>query len=59
VRYIEKRIGLDQDRPARIDLADVDSIEGKIRLRIAISDTAVAAVEQRLRTWVLRLPGAR
>jgi hypothetical protein len=59
VRRVEQRFGLDQRRPARIDFADVDNLKGKIRLRLTIGDTAVAAIEQRLRAWVLRLPGAR
>jgi len=59
VRRLEKRFGLDQNRPAQIEFADVDEIETKIRLRLTISDTAVDAVEKRLRAWVDRLPGAR
>jgi hypothetical protein len=59
VRRIEKRFGLDQNRPAQIDFADVDDIETKIRVRLTINDTAVDAVEKRLRAWVARLPGAR
>jgi hypothetical protein len=59
VRRLERRLGLDPKRPARIEFGDIDSIEGKIRLRLSISDTAVAAIEQHLRAWVLRLPGAR
>lgn len=57
VRRIEKRFGL--DRPARVAFADVDEIGAKIRLRLTISETAVAAVEQRLRSWLVRLPGSR
>jgi sporulation protein YlmC with PRC-barrel domain len=59
VRRIEKRFGLDRDRPARVAFADVDEIGPKIRLRLTISETAVAAVEQRLRSWLVRLPGSR
>jgi len=59
VRRIEKRFGVDEDRPARIAFADIDQIETRIRLRLTISDTAVAAVEQRLRSWFVRLPGSR
>lgn len=59
VRRIERWFGLDQNRPARIDFADIDRIDTKIRVHLAISDTAVAAVEQRLRSWWLRLPGSR
>ena len=59
VRRIEKRLALGQNRPAQIEFADIDHIETKIRVRLTISDTAVAAIEQRLRAWVLKLPGAR
>jgi hypothetical protein len=59
VRRIEKRFGVDEDRPARVAFADIDEIETKIHLRLTISETAVAAVEQRLRSWLLRLPGSR
>jgi hypothetical protein len=59
VRWVEKRFGLDQSRPTLVDFAEVDNFEGKVRLRLTISDTAVSAIEQRLRRWVLRLPGAR
>lgn len=55
----EKRFGLDQDRPTQIDVADVDDIGSKIRVRLTISETAVDAVEKRVRTWIGRLPGAR
>jgi len=59
VRRIEKRFGVDGDRPARVAFSDIDEIETKVRLRLAIGETAVAAVEQRLRSWVVRLPGSR
>jgi hypothetical protein len=59
VRRIEKRFGVDEDRPARIAFTDVDAIESRIRLRLTIGETSVAAVEQRLRSWWLRLPGSR
>jgi hypothetical protein len=59
VRRIEKSLGVDEGRPVRIEFADIDQIETKIRLRLTIGETAVAAVEQRLRSWLLRLPGSR
>ena len=59
VRRVEKWLGLDHNRPARIDFSDIDSIEQNVRVRLTVNETAVDAVEQRLRTWVLRLPGAR
>jgi sporulation protein YlmC with PRC-barrel domain len=59
VRRIERRFGLDQNRPARIDFDDIDRVDTKVRARLAIGETAVAAVEQWLRMWLLRLPGSR
>jgi hypothetical protein len=59
VSAVERRLHVDRDRPARIDFADVDDIDRKIRLRLTIGETAVAAVEQRLRVWVSRLPGSQ
>lgn len=59
LRRVEKWLGLDHNRPARIEFADIDNVEGKVHLRLPIGDTAVAAIEQRLRACVLRLPGAR
>jgi sporulation protein YlmC with PRC-barrel domain len=59
VRALEKRFDVDRDRPTRIDVGDVDDIGRTVRVRLAISDTAVAAIEQRLRSWLLWLPGSR
>jgi hypothetical protein len=59
VRRIEQWFGLDRNRPAHIDFADIDSIDDRVRLCLSISETAVDAVEQRLRAWVSRLPGAQ
>jgi hypothetical protein len=59
VNALEKRLGLDRDRPTRIDFAEIDDFDNKVRVRLAIGQTAAAAVEQRLRGWLLRLPGSR
>jgi sporulation protein YlmC with PRC-barrel domain len=59
VRRVEKRFGLDQNRPTQIGFADVDHIGAKIRLRLTTGETAVDAVERRVRAWIRRLPGAR
>lgn len=56
---VERWFDLDRDRPTTIDCADVDEVGRTIRLRLTISDTAAAAVEQRLRSWLLKLPGSR
>lgn len=59
VRRIERRFGVDRDRPARIDFDDIESIDMRVRVRLAIGDTAVGVVEQRLRSWLRRLPGSQ
>jgi sporulation protein YlmC with PRC-barrel domain len=56
---VERWFDLDRNRPTRIDCADVVDVGRRIRLRLAIGDTAVAAVEQRLRSWLLKLPGSQ
>jgi sporulation protein YlmC with PRC-barrel domain len=55
---IERRLGL-RGGPARIPVDAIDRIQGKVMLRISIRDTDVGAVEQRLRAWVVKLPGSR
>jgi sporulation protein YlmC with PRC-barrel domain len=59
VRRIERWFGVDQDRPARIGVADIDHVGTKVRVRLSIGDTAVAAVERRIRALLLRVPGSR
>jgi len=59
VSRVERRFGLDQNRPTQIDVADIDEIGTRVRVRLTISDTAVDAVEKRVREWIRWLPGAR
>jgi hypothetical protein len=59
VRRIERWCGLDQNRPTHIQFVDIDNVAAKVQVSVTMSDTAVAAVEQCLRAWVLWLPGAR
>ena len=46
-------------RPVRVEFGDIETVEPKVRIRMAIGETAAEAVEQRLRSWVLKLPGSR
>ncbi|HEY7194556.1 MAG TPA: hypothetical protein VH439_12525 [Gemmatimonadales bacterium] len=55
----ERWLGIERERPVRIDFAEIDDIGSRIRLRLAIGETAVAAVEQRLRGWLVKLPGSQ
>ncbi len=56
---LERWCGLDGGRPVRVAFGDIETVERKVRLRLAIGETAADAVEQRLRVWVDRLPGSR
>jgi hypothetical protein len=59
VRGLEHRLGLGEGRPVRIEFDDIDDIDRKVRVRLTSGETAADAVEQRLRTWILRIPGNR
>jgi hypothetical protein len=59
VDAIERRLGLGAARPVRIEVDELDVAERQVKLRIAIGDTEVDAVEQRLRRWIVKLPGSR
>ena len=59
VAALERRCGLDAGRPVRVALADVTDTHRKISLRLRVGDTAVDAVERKIRGWLSRLPGSR
>ena len=61
IRKLERRFGLPADRPAQIAFDAIDDVDPqmKVRLTIAVGETPVEAVEQRLRAWISRLPGGR
>ena len=59
VAAVERALGIDQGRPVRIDFGDVSRIDSDVKVDVAISDTAAGIVEQRLRKWVVRIPGGR
>ena len=59
VSALQRRLGLDAGRPVRVEFGDIETVEPKVRIRMAIGETAAEAVEQRLRSWVLKLPGSR
>lgn len=58
VSSLERRLGVACGRPVRIDFADVERIDDKVRLRLTVADTAVDAIEGWLRRWVVKLPGS-
>jgi sporulation protein YlmC with PRC-barrel domain len=56
---LEQRIGLPPGRPARIDVSEIDQMGPRITMRLTVGETMVEAVEQRLRAWILKIPGSR
>jgi hypothetical protein len=59
VGAVERRLGLDAGRPVRVEFGDIETVERKVKIRLAIGETAAEVVEQRLRRWLLKLPGSR
>jgi sporulation protein YlmC with PRC-barrel domain len=58
VAALETRLGIARGRPTTIPSADIDHINHKIRVRVAIGETAAAAFEQLVRRWIAKLPGS-
>jgi sporulation protein YlmC with PRC-barrel domain len=59
IAAVEQGFGVAAGRPVRIDFNDIDEIGSHIRTNLAIGETAAATVEQRVRAWLNRIPGAR
>ena len=57
VSALERRFGIVRDQPVQIDFADIAKIDRRIHLRLTIGETAVGAFEQKLRVWLMKLPG--
>jgi sporulation protein YlmC with PRC-barrel domain len=58
VRAIEHVFQLDEGRPVRLPVDEIESVGDTVKLRLAAGDTAALAVEQRLRPFVRHFPGA-
>jgi hypothetical protein len=59
VSAIERWLGLGPNRPVRVEFSDIEMVGRKIKIRLAVGETAAEAVEQRLRAWIVKLPGSR
>jgi len=59
VAAIERALGLDKQRPVPIAFNDVTEIDRRVKVDVAIGDTSAGVVEQWVRGWVSRIPGAR
>jgi hypothetical protein len=58
IRGIEVACGVAEGRPVEIALTDITVVNGRVHADVAAGDTATLAVEQRVRGWIHRLPGA-
>jgi sporulation protein YlmC with PRC-barrel domain len=59
VAAIEQACGVSEGRPVEIAMNDVTlAAHREVRADCAIGDTAAATVEQRVRGWIRRIPGA-
>jgi sporulation protein YlmC with PRC-barrel domain len=56
---LERRLGIDRERPTRIATSDIEQLDRKVRLRLTIGETAAGAVEQLLRRWLVKVPGSQ
>ena len=59
VEAIERALGIDKGRPARLSFKQVLDIQRAIKVDLTISDTAVGVVEQKLRRWIVALSGSK
>jgi sporulation protein YlmC with PRC-barrel domain len=55
---VEYALGFSEGRPVRIEFSQVLNVGEKIKVDVAVGETAAGAVEQRLRRVVSRIPGA-
>jgi hypothetical protein len=55
---LERALGIDHGRPLRIPFSDVLGISAYVKVDRAFGETVAAALEQRMRAWVGKLPGS-
>ncbi|MDO8681557.1 MAG: hypothetical protein Q7R30_23830 [Acidobacteriota bacterium] len=59
IKSIEHALGIAEGRPARIAFTHVLESEPDVKVDLAVSDTAVDVVEQKLRGWIVALTGSK
>ena len=55
---LEHACDIAEGRPLRIDFEHVMHVGTEVKLDLTVGETAAGNVEQRLRTWIGRIPGA-
>jgi sporulation protein YlmC with PRC-barrel domain len=59
VHALEYGLGIGEERPIRIGFSHVDAITEKVKVDLAVGETGANTLENRLRTWLLKIPGSR
>ena len=59
IAAIERALGIAEGRPARILFKHVLNTEPDVEVDLAVSDTSVDVVEQKLRGWTVALTGSK
>lgn len=59
VHGIEHGFGLGDERPIAIDFSHVDEIGEKVKVDLAVGETGADSFEQRVRAWLIKIPGSR
>ena len=58
VHGLEHGLGLGDERPIAIDFAHVDEVGEKVKLDLAVGETGADTFEQRVRSWIIKIPGS-
>ncbi len=59
VHGLEHALGIGDLRPIHIGFDRITEIDDKIKVDVAVAETTADAVEKRIRTWLLKIPGSR
>jgi sporulation protein YlmC with PRC-barrel domain len=55
---LEHAFGVGDGRPVRIAWRHVVAVDAHVKVDLAVTETAAGTVEQRLRAWIEKIPGA-
>jgi hypothetical protein len=53
---VERWLGVERERPVTIEARDIRELGRVAKIRQSVGETSAAAVERRLRAWLVRLP---
>ena len=59
IETIERALGIAAGRPARIAFKQVLKTEPDVKVDLAVSDTSVDVIEQKLHGWIVALTGSK